>query len=339
MKMKWIMAILVILALVIPITMAVAQGPGGRDGQHPGLGRLVYGVITSIDASRMVVEPRIPPGLASRMAEAGRELPELPAEIVLTLEAGTEYFKDGAAASADSFKTGDTVVIVTARDDGETRVAQKIADPETAREYIKKRMGEGGPGMRDGDGRGMREGKGWGMRDGEGQGMRGGDGPGMRDGEGRGMRGGGPGGPGGERRGRPAFGEIIAISDGQITIRPEIPEFVLAKMAEHGMEPPTDLPAEVDLSLCDRTRYVQNSEMVDENPFGVGDMVAIMAGRGAGDMPTAYLMSDWASAEVKLAEMADRWGERGDDQERGAGWRHGGRGSGQHSTGQSDEDK
>ena len=48
MSKRWMTIILVGLALAIPITMAVAQGPPGRDGQRPGMGRMVYGVITGI---------------------------------------------------------------------------------------------------------------------------------------------------------------------------------------------------------------------------------------------------------------------------------------------------
>ena len=116
---------------------------------------------------------------------------------------------------------------------------------------------------------------------------------------------------GGERPGqmqgrgmtRPVFGEIIALSDGVMTIRVEIPEFIQERMDDRGIEPPLDMPDTVELSIAEKARFFQEGNPTDAMPFGVGDRVAVIAGMGGFGLPQAWLISDYDTA---MQRMHDR---------------------------------
>lgn len=156
--------------------------------------------------------------------------------------------------------------------------------------------------------------------------------------QGGGRRGPGHGGP------RPMFGTITAVSADSITIRPERPAFIEAKMAERkaqreqrraemqqkmaergvegkgdgrgrgpggegGQRGPRELPESLTVSLSGETRFIVNSAPQSTNPFQVGDQVAIRAHGEPGSF-SARAVSDYASAEAKLAELGGKMQER-----------------------------
>lgn len=149
----------------------------------------------------------------------------------------------------------------------------------------------------------------------------GGEGPGR-------MRGAGGEGPGG-MLGRPVFGEITRISGDEMTVKLEIPDFILDKLDEAGRELPEDMPEEITLIVGERTRYLAGGEMNAESPFNVGDSIAAMTRLNINDEPEALVISDLAGAEEFMARMRERrGGERGpeDGNRPGRGMR-GGRGN------------
>lgn len=331
---------IVLLGLLLTAGSAIAaqrgsnRGPGMR-GPRPGQGRIAYGEITSIDATQITIKPQIPERMAQRLADAGIEPPELPDELVIGIDDDTQFYRDGEETTWDDFAVGDVVVIGRVMGDDGPGNARRVADEKTAREFIRDRFGPGGPEDDGGFGPGG-GGPGWGGEGGPG----GGRGPGNQ-GPGNGW---GPGdqGPGGGQRGdrarlrermRPAFGEITALSEDSVTIKPEVPDFIQEKMDERGIEPP-ELPDEVTMALTDHTRFLQDSEQVDSNPFKVGDHVALMAGAEQDGGPAAWVMCDYATAQKRMEKMRERFGEGpggpndkpGGKRGHGRGPRHGGQG-------------
>jgi len=291
---------------VLLVGSALAQGRAEGRGQGPMGGMLVYGVITQIDATQIVIEPQLPPDMADRMAESGRELPELPDEVVIPLADDTKYRLAGEDAERSAFSVGDTVVVMRGRGEDGPGAAKAVADPDSARKFAKRMMGNRGQGRRGQQGPGMRGG---------------GEGPGR-------MRGAGGEGPGG-MLGRPVFGEIIKISGDELTVKIEIPDFILDKLDEAGRELPEDMPEEITLIVGERTRYLAGGEMNAESPFNVGDSIAAMTRLNINDEPEALVISDLAGAEEFMARMRERrGGERGpeDGNRPGRGMR-GGRGN------------
>lgn len=265
MSKRTIIIIVVVMGILALAAVALAQGPEeGRRGKRP-----AFGVITEITDSEIVIEPRIPDMMAERMAEMGRPLPELPAELRFIIDGSTEFYYAGDSASASAFAIGDEVVIAGGRGEGETPVARKVADPETARQYIEQKLRGRGEQMRER----IRE------------------------------------------HVRPAFGEITALSDSEVTISTEIPDFVQAMLDERGITPPGDMPATVTLVIGERTKFFVDSAEADGNPFSVGDKVALLAGPGGDSQPAVWAMSDYASAQAKCEEMkAAGWnGPRSND--------------------------
>lgn len=269
------------------------MGGPGFGGPGKGMGRklaehITFGKVSSINDNELVIAPELPPMIAEKLAESGREAPELPAEVKLRVDSNTEFFLNGAEADAGSFSPGDTVIALKRpSEDGE--LAWKVADPETAREYFRQMGEKMGGGMGPGGGMG---------------------GPGMGPGGGRGER-------GGQGRGRPVFGTISEITDDRVTISIELPGFVLDHMAERGVEVPADLPESVTLALGARTHYLVDNQPADDNPFSIGDKVAVMAGRNDDSEPVAFAIVDWATVELRIAE--------GGGPRDGAGRRGGGR--------------
>jgi len=257
-------------------TIVLAQGPGEGRGQ----GRAAFGIITEISDSILVIEPRIPDLMAERMAERGRSLPELPAELRFTIDDTTEFYLAGESTDASAFAIGDEVVVAGRRGDSDTSVARKVADPETARQYFEQGMGQRGEQMRE--------------------------------------------------RMRPTFGEITALSDSEVTISTEIPDFVQAMLDERGITPPADMPSSVTLRVGERAKFFVEGVETEGNPFQVGDKVALIAGLDGEQQKTAWVMSDYASAQTKCEEMkaAGGHGPRGDKGKR-SGNHRGERGRGQ----------
>jgi hypothetical protein len=261
-------------------TIVLAQVPGEGRGR----GRVAFGIITEISDAVLVIEPRIPDLMAERMAERGRSLPELPAELRFAIDDTTEFYLAGESTDISAFAIGDEVVVAGRRGDSDTPVARKVADPETARQYFEQGMGQRGEQMRERA----------------------------------------------HERMRPAFGEITALSDSEVTISTEIPDFVQAILDERGITPPGDMPASVTLAISERTKFFVDSAEADGNPFSVGDRVALLAGPGGDGQPAVWAMSDYTSAQAKCEEMkaAGGHGPRGDKGKRDGDHR-GKRGRGQ----------
>jgi hypothetical protein len=310
MNKRILLPLLIMLGLLLAAGGAVAaqrgpsRGPGMR-GPHPGQGRIVYGEIIKVDATQIVVKPQIPERLAERLAEAGIEPPELPDQVIIGIDDDTRFYRDGEESSWDAFAPGDIVVVGRAMGDDGPGNARRIADEETAREFLRDRLGPGGPPDDGGFGPGFGpgdEGPGWGGEGGPG----GGWGPSGED-------------SGGWERGdrarlrermRPAFGEITALSEDSVTIKPEVPDFIQAMLDERGIEPP-DLPDKVTMALTKLTRFMQDSEPVDDNPFQVGDHVALMAGPDQDGGPAAWVMCDYSTAQNRMEKMRERFGPDG----------------------------
>ncbi|MCB1217931.1 hypothetical protein KDL44_11085 [bacterium] len=164
-----------IMVLLLAGSVAWAQGgPGGRGGNGRGAGQrgggggegrqqrlidhVVYGEIVSISADEIVVEPMIPEQLSKLAQERGHELPELPAEMAVPLNAETKFVLDSGVASIADFQAGDMVVVVKDREGN----ARTVSDPESAKQFVEQRMEQrgmgqggfgqgGGPGGRDGE--------------------------------------------------------------------------------------------------------------------------------------------------------------------------------------------
>jgi hypothetical protein len=290
-------------------------GRGGGRGEHGGPGgggergqrgeRPVFGKITAIGNGSITLKPEIPEFIKQRMEENGRELPQLPESLSFKLDSNTDYVRNDSPAQSSDFKVGDEIAAVL---DGPARtgnaVALHVADLASAKKIMAARRGEGGPG---GEGRG---------------------GPG---GEGR---------PGGHRP-RPMFGVITSVDSHTLTIKPEVPEFIKQRMEERGApggkgkgqgREPRELPAQITVSLDASTKYVQNSQPAQANPFKAGDKVAIIptppdGPEGEGGL-TAEVVSDYASAEAKMKEHGGRGGEGGHGGRDGRGGQggHGGPG-------------
>jgi hypothetical protein len=249
-------------------------GPGGdgqgREGQHE---RPAFGSIISISAESIVIRPELPPEMAERRQEKGRDMPELPEQISLKLTADTKFAFDGGMGSISDFKAGDYVVV--RQKDGTAIVVSDKASAKQFMEGRQERRGEGGQGGQAG-----------------------------------------PGGPGGERR-PPAMGSITAISADSITIKPQIPEEMRKRMEENG-RPLPELPASITWSIDSETRFMQNGEKVDSNPFKTGDIVVVM---GPPDDGSAKAIIDEATARQKMEERGGQGGPGREGKGQGKGRR------------------
>jgi hypothetical protein len=321
---------MVALSLILGLwaSLAFAQGgpdpggPGGRMGPRQGPPPVIFGEITALSTDSLTLKPEVPERMKERMKERGREMPKLPDSITVQFGPETKWYFGGAEGKAKDFHVGDKVVVKVARgQDEESPVAEAVADPETARQYIMQRMGgrgQGGPGQ-NGGGPGWEQGGPGEQQGGPGGPGYGPGGPGADQGGNGWDRGGpggdqgGPGGPGfgpgggaggpGGRRSRPAMGTITAISSSSVTIKPELPQFLADKLKERGIEPPK-LPDSLTFAIAGDTRFIDKGEKVDSNPFGVGDKVVLMlAPGGAGEQPTVRLIADFETAKKKIEEM------------------------------------
>jgi hypothetical protein len=274
-----LLATLCITALAAAALAAPGRGEGGGKGKGKGGGPregVLFGEILSKAGNAWTIAPQIPPKMEERAAEKGRELPELPAEVTVTVSSATKFWLDGAETSAEAFEVGDLIVVKLDKPLKQGgSVAQAIADPETAREYIMERIKEH---------------------------------KGSGGGEGGGPRGEGGGGGKGRGRGRPMFGTVTAVSAGSLTIRPEVPDFLAGMMQEHGIEAP-QLPDSITVQLDERTKFFENSTEADSNPFAVGDKVAIMGGGPKSDK-AAKAVSDYATAQTRMANMKEKRAEK-----------------------------
>ena len=300
-KMKSTVWIVITVAALLSVALAATALAAGqerqRQGNHPAIGqqgepggqfergkgmlqRVVFGNITSISGNTLTVKPELPPELLDRLAEHGVESPQLPDAVSLVVNDDSKLFMSSGPAQLGDFKTGDKIVAFCDKaEDGSSRKVLRMADADTARQMIAQRMqGQGGPGGGQGMGRGGEGGPG---RFGQDQ---------------------GPGGEGGLRdKMRPVFGTITSLTDDSVTIKIEIPDFVLDRMQENGRELPADIPSEVTLKYGDRTRFIVNGEPVDGMPFKVGDQVVAMGIKLEGDVAAAAI-ADMASAKQRMEE-------------------------------------
>jgi len=317
----WIAIIIGVVAALATVAIAQDRQRDRQRGGGPGGPPVLYGAITALTSDSLTLKPEIPERMRQRMEKRGRELPELPESLTVSLGDDTKWYFNNAEGSASDFAVGDKIVVrIGGGEDGPLALA--VADPKTAFMYIAEKLrerGPGGPGMRGGPGMmggpggpGMQGGPGpdgldeYGQPGGPGE-FGGPGGPGGPEGQGGP---GGPGGMGGERRGRPVFGTISALSADSITVTPEVPDFIASKMEERGMKLPTDLPSSVTLAIGEKTQYAENGELVEKDPFAVGDKVAIMARRGEDDQPVAVVISDYATAKQKMEQRMERRAER-----------------------------
>ena len=317
------------LAAVLMIGSTSAAGknkskPAPQQGQKP---PVVFGTITALEKGSMTIKPEIPEPMHKRMEERGRELPQLPDSITVKLTGDTKWFFGGEKGSRDDFAVGDQVVVkIGAAKKGKAPIAQAVADPDSARKFIteklrERRQGQGGRGEQGwGQGPGGGE-QGWGQgpggEQGWGQGPGGGQGPGD-EGWGQGPGGMGPGGPGGpggqqgQRRMRPAFGVITKITDDAVTIRPEVPDFIAERLEDRSVDLPKDLPESVTAAILEPTRFVVDGEVVEQNPFGKGDQVAVVIVMGREGKPVALAITDYATAKKRMEERMQGGGPNQD---------------------------
>lgn len=256
---------------------AAKRGGGQRGGP-------MFGEILSISADSITIAPSLPDFVKERMADRSLDVPtDLPSEVTIALTSDTKWVAGGEKADASSFAVGDMVVIATKPTDDGQLAAIKVADVESAKQAISQDRQKRGEKEKRGGGQGVQQRQGQGMRS-----QRGGQG-------------------GNHKRQRPAFGEIIAMDEGSITIRPEIPAFIQAKMDERGFDKEIELPAELVFGLGEKTRYVVDGEPSESNPFSIGDKVAVSGGKG-GQKP-AFAVADYATVEARMKGM-DGKGQR-----------------------------
>lgn len=139
-------------------------GPGGPGGERKRPG---FGVITAISADSITIKPEIPGFIKERMAEGGRELPELPDSVSGKLSSDTKYFKNSEKASRSDFQVGDKVAILAEGGKGGL-TAIVVSDWASAEARMERALQRGG-----GEGQGERrqgEGKGKGKHKGKGRG-------------------------------------------------------------------------------------------------------------------------------------------------------------------------
>jgi len=312
------------LAAVLMIGSTSAAGKNKPAPQLRNKAPVVFGTITALEKGSLTIKPEIPEPMRKRMEERGRELPKLPDSITVKLTGDTKWFFGGEKGSRDDFAVGDQVVVkVGPAKEGKAPLAQAVADPESARKFIMEKLrerqqGQGGPGQEGwGQGPGGGGEQGWGQGPGVGGEQGWGQGPG---GEGRGqgpdgMGPGGPGGPGGQqgqRRMHPAFGVITKIDDKEVTISPEVPEFIADRLKEHGVELPKDLPDSITATIREPTRFVVDGEVVEKNPFSKGDHVAVIIVMGREGKPVAFAITDYATAKKRMEERMQGGGPNQD---------------------------
>jgi hypothetical protein len=128
----------------------------------------------------------------------------------------------------------------------------------------------------------------------------------------------------GERPDRPPviFGVITEIGNGELTIRPEIPEQMRERMKENGREMP-DLPESITMTYGEKTKWIFEGEAGSVKDFKTGDQVVVrvVAVPGA-DGPAAGIVSDPKSARDFMQKM--RKNRQGGGEEDGPGMGPGG---------------
>ena len=280
------------------------RGGGSGMGMGPGQGRgegrqmrrppVLFGTITELSQNSLTIHPEMPEQMKQRMEQRreqrGREMPQLPESITLNVGPDTKWYLDGKAAERADFSKGDKAVIKVSAGEGTTPVAEIVADPKTARELIMKKL-QGRRQGRDGEGR-----QGMGMGPGGGQEMGPGDGQAMGRGMGHGM-------PGEGRQMRPHFGAITEITEDSVTIKPEIPDFVAAKMKERGVEPPKDLPKSLTFQLTPETRIVKDGERAEWHDYQRGERIVLRSGAAENGEPCALMIADLMTAKKMMERM------------------------------------
>jgi hypothetical protein len=284
-KNKWTVWVIAGLAVFLALALGIVAWGANQGPEQPQRGerakellhRIVMGEITSINGDTFTVKPELPQELIDRLAEHGVEPPALPASVTLKVDQDSKLMLKGEEATLGDFKAGDKIMAFCEKGGSDKeRTVKRMADAESARKFMEERRDHKGPGMM------------------------GPDAPGM--GMGSGGPEGGPGAAGGFRdHMRPVFGKITKLTDSEVTIKVEVPDFVAERMKEKGKDLPADMPSEVTLKIGDRTRYIVNSERVDAMPFKVGDSVAAM-GIKLDDTLAAAVISDLASAKARMEQ-------------------------------------
>jgi hypothetical protein len=257
------------------------QGRGGQSQDGPRRPPVVFGVLQSVSGDSWTIKPQVPPHRQERMEKNGKQPPQLPDQITVTVNAATKYWLNGAASSAGAFKAGDQLVVKLQKQDDGRKLAMAIADPETAREFILEKMKEGREG-----GKGKGGGKGGKAKGRGGQGQAG-----------------KPRGP------RPMFGTITAVSSSSLTIRPEVPAFLSAKLPQKGDKLAGELPESITVALGSETKFIVNKQEQSSNPFSSGDRVAIVP-QGEPGSATARIVSDYTSAQARLEQRIEKRQQR-----------------------------
>ncbi len=278
-----------LVALVLASSAYAKPDNAGRRGDSQ-RGGPMFGEILSISEDSITIAPSLPDFVKERMADRGLAVPDdLPSEATIALTTDTKWVSGGEKADTSSFEVGDMVVVATKPNDEGQLTAIKIADVESAKQAIRQDWQQRGEKRSDGGRSNNRQGDERGNYRQDGNHQRGGQG---ND----------------RQRQRPAFGEIIAMDADSITIRPEVPAFIQAKMDERGGGKEIELPDELTFNLNGKTRFIVGSEPSETNPFSVGDQVAVMG--GGGQMGTAFAIADYATVEAKMSEMGGK-GQRG----------------------------
>ncbi len=264
-----------------------AGAPSGRIGRMQDMpDRIVLGEITSIDGDTVTVKPELPPELLDRLAEHGVEPPALPASIKIKVTADSKLLQSSGPAHLESFKVGDKIAAFCDTDaDGSSLTVRRMADADTARQAVERFRAKGG------SGRGL------------GPGAQGGPGrPGLGPLDGAGAPGMGLG-PGADLRDRmpPVFGKITSVTDDEISLKVEIPDFILERMTGMGREIPEDLPDEVTVKYGERTRFRAHGGFADSLPFKVGDLVMAVVVRNEEELG-AVMICDLATVKERLEE-------------------------------------
>jgi len=121
---------------------------------------------------------------------------------------------------------------------------------------------------------------------------------------------GGPGGQGDGKRPRPVFGTITSVSSDSVTVKPEVPQFIIDKLPNKGEKLEGKLPDSITVKLDSQTKFVVNSEPQQSNPFAQGDKVAIVGDGEKGNL-TARVVSDFASFQKRIEQRMQERQEKG----------------------------
>lgn len=238
-------------------------GKDGRPGKHGRFGKPVIGVITAVDGDTITIKPEIPDWLTGKLSEHEVSMRQLPESISFRVDSSTKAWRGSAESSPADFTAGERVSAIL---DGDPRsgtaTARRITNEATARQFIGKLRERGQERRERGRERKARM----------------------------------------EREGRPLIGTITAIDGSTVTIRPELPRFMLDRLAEQGRTAP-QLPESLSFTVDHAAQIYRDSASADLSDFSVGEQIgALVKGDLRGGTATAMKLADIETARRAMEQ-------------------------------------